>query len=482
MTSSEAHPPEDKPTGRAAPAATWEEALYTLLSTAPSLATAASRRMVSVFLPPALRPLAPAATLPRDEFVAALVALCAERPENTETLVAVMQSLDGDAQHIRQLRMLCDQRLAQTRFPEADFDLLRTLVEAVPVEEVQEIAASSMDLLPAPLPEHCTDAWSILLHLLRRNVPMHGLPPFMSFLEHLAASASTDGGESLRSWNDELAQRSGRIAPLEECRAKAQSSAIRAVADHERRLMFALMPDGLEDDVYVLGLWRTDSSSHPPALRDSGMRLRREEIAREVGKRLATALHTAIGRRPKLTVEFWLPMALVNEPVWTWCRTLEKLAEPTDDAYTVVVRSLDRSQSPEWTTSLQQHWVVTAESADREELADTTLRIPPTTARTSCVVLSEPPSFRQGKRELMEALEGGVPAILWDRHDCSSSFLRRARDVVATCSLEELPLRIGKLQREAGRPDAQVILLWDTPDHTLPTLSPLVTPDEAAAQ
>lgn len=152
MTSSEAHPPEDKPTGRAAPAATWEEALYTLLSTAPSLATAASRRMVSVFLPPALRPLAPAATLPRDEFVAALVALCAERPENTETLVAVMQSLDGDAQHIRQLRMLCDQRLAQTRFPEADFDLLRTLVEAVPVEEVQEIAASSMDLLPAPFP------------------------------------------------------------------------------------------------------------------------------------------------------------------------------------------------------------------------------------------------------------------------------------------------------------------------------------------
>ncbi|MER5381764.1 hypothetical protein ABT040_15995 [Streptomyces sp. NPDC002688] len=483
MTSSDAHPAYDKTIGRPALPA-WRRAVYNLLSAAPSLATATSRQMVDVYLPPALRPPAPVSALRRDEFVTALVRLCADRPENAEALIDVMTALEGDAPHVRQLRMLCDQRLAQTRFPEADFEQLRTLVERVTVEDVQGIAAASTEPLPAALPEYCDDAWSILLHLLRRNIPMHGIPPFMSFLEYLAAAAPVAEGNGIREWTWALAQKSGRVVELEDCRLMAGRSVGRPGTEDGRRLMFVLMPDGLEDDVYVLGLWRSDGRNHPPDLRDSGMRLRRDDIAREVSERFAAALGATRGRRTtKLTVEFWLPMALVNEPVWTWCR-VDQSAASADEEYTVVVRSLDRLQSPQWSTSLRQHWVVTADAMEQgqDQAVVPAVRAAAVTERARCVVLSEPPDKSQGKRELMAALDVGVPAILWNRFGNSPALLRRARAVVAECSLEDIPLHIGRLQREAGvRRDAQVALLWDTPDHTLPTLNPLVTPDEAAA-
>lgn len=436
--------------------------------------------MVDAFLPAVLRPSAPDATLPRHEYVTALIQLCTDRPENAEALADVMTSLEGDTPHIRQLRMLCDQRLAQTRFPEADFHRLRPLVDAVSVEDVQEIAAASMEPLPSPLPAHCNDAWSILLHLLRRNVPMHGLPPFMTFLEYLAAAAPVPDGDAIRDWNQELAQKSGRVPQLEDCRRQAGVAVGRATTEDERRLMFVLMPDGLEDDVYILVLWRTDSTGHRPALRDSGLRLCRDDIAHEVGVRLATTLSAARGRRPRLTVEFWLPMALVNEPVWDWCRAVKPTAETADDDYTVLVRSLDRLQSPEWRTSLRRHWVVTSQEA--EQAAQRIVPLASDSVSTRCVVLSEPPDVLQGKRELMAALEIGIPAILWQRHDRSDAVQRWARNVAATCSLEELPGRVAEYRRKAGaQHDAQIALLWDTPDHALPDLSPLVTPDEAAS-
>ncbi|MFG2401062.1 VMAP-C domain-containing protein [Streptomyces lydicus] len=462
-----------------------QRAMVEVLAGSPRLASHSGRRALVRMLAqllddPLSEPDAQARSL--DQF-SQLVAECTALAEGADALADAVGTLTGDLRTTRELRLLCDRWSARTWLAESELLALEGLLSQVPSDDVQVIAQASLQPLASPLPVHCTHAWSILLHLLRRNALPNGLPPFMAFLEYLAAAVDDGIGEQIRSWTFRHAQASGLLPSLRECRKRATSIQLPDATD--RRVMFVLMPDGLSSDYYVLRVWHDEGGAYDgPPLRDDDTRVRETEIARAVTSRLRHAL--VDGQRTDLTVEFWLPLALVNEPVWEWCRPAGEQEAAWDCR--VLVRSLDRLQSPDSHSSWRERWmqlmredVPAAPCPGRRETEGAARR------SGEPLVLNSPPDVEDGRRELMDAIHAGAPAILWHRQNCSQSFHESVQNLIHRGPLKDLPSRIGEIHLSPGPLGdeaellREVTLMWDDPDRQLPVLRPLVAPDEVAA-
>ena len=426
----------------------------------------------------------PDAQVRADDHLHELVTQCVNLPEGPDALSDAVAMLTGDSWSSRELRLLSDQFFAATLLSSQDLHVLRRLITSTAFDDAAGIAQASLQPLPAPLPVHCTGAWSILLHLLRRNALPSGLPPFVAYLEYLAAAAQqAHVADEIRSWNLQRAQDRGYEPALLTCRSTAVAP--RAGSQSEPRTMFVLLPDGLQSDYYILRVWHDDgSASNAPTLRDDDTRVRGSDIARAVYNRLNSAFSGDTAPQPRLAVEFWLPLSLVNEPVWDWCQPISE-ADRAWDCH-VVVRSLERLQSPDWHSLWRRRWadlmgedtegeVSEAEEADASA-DDEAAPVP--------LVLNFPPDVKEGRIELMNALRSGVPAILWHRDNCAlPSFRRSLQDLIQDGPLKDLPSRIGKIQLAHGN-DADldalrgVTLLWDDPNRPLPALNRLVAPGE----
>ncbi|ARF54057.1 effector-associated domain 2-containing protein [Streptomyces gilvosporeus] len=454
-----------------------------VLSSSPRLASLSGRRALVRMLARSLddplgEPDAQARSF--DQF-SQLVTQCTTLVEGTDALADAVSTLTGDPHTTQQMRLLCDRWSARASLSEAELDALEGLLSQVPTDDVHVIAQASLQPLAAPLPLHCTHAWSVLLHLLRRNALPSGLPPFIAFLEYLAAAVDESIGEQIRCWTLSHAEASGLVPSLRECRARAASVQLPDATD--RRVMFVLMPDGLENDYYVLRVWHDEGGAYDgPPLRDDDTRVRHPDIARAVSSRLRHAL--AGSQRTDLTVEFWLPLALVNQPVWEWCQTAS--ASDAEWDCRVLVRSLDRLQSPDTHSSWRERWM----RLMREDVATpcTGLRDSTDDDRQSSepLVLTSPPDMEDGRKQLMEAIRSGAPAILWHRQNCSKPFRESVQNLIHRGPLKDLPSRIGEIHLAQGRLGdeaevlREVVLLWDDPDRPLPVLKPLVAPDEVS--
>ncbi|MGW1375083.1 VMAP-C domain-containing protein [Streptomyces sp. NPDC002446] len=462
-----------------------QQAMVDVLAGSPRLASYSGRRALVRMLAQSLddplsEPDAQARSL--DQF-SQLVAECTALAEGADALADAVGTLTGDLRTTGQLRLLCDRLSARSWLSEPELLDLEGLLNQASPDDVQVVAQAALQPLATPLPLHCTHAWSILLHLLRRNAMPNGLPPFMAFLEYLAATVDDHIGEEIRNWTQRHAQASGLVPSLHECRTRAMSVQLPDAAD--RRVMFVLLPDGLENDYYVMRVWHDEGGVYDGSpLRDDDTRVRETEIARAVTTRLRDAL--LAGQRAHLTVEFWLPLALVNEPVWEWCRRAgERQAEPD---CRVLVRSLDRLQSPASHSSWRERWMqlmredVPAPPCDgRRDAAEEERR------SSEPLVLTSPPDMEDGARELMDAIHSGVPAILWHRQNCSKSFRESVQNLIRQGPLKDLPSRIDEIHLSSGplgdeaEPLREVTLLWDDPNRPLPVLKPLVAPDEVTA-
>ncbi|MEU5209018.1 hypothetical protein [Streptomyces sp. NPDC020742] len=459
-----------------------QRAMVDVLADSPRLASHSGRRALVRMLAQSLDdPLSEPDTQTRslDQF-SQLVAECTALAEGADALADAVGTLTGDPRTTRQLRLLCDRWSARSWLPESELLCLEDLLNQVSSDDVHVVAQAALQPLATPLPLHCTHAWSILLHLLRRNALPSGLPPFMAFLEYLAATVDEAVGEQIRSWTLRHAKESGLVASLRECRARATSVQLPDAAD--RRVMFVLMPDGLENDYYVMRVWHDEGGAYDgPPLRDDDTRVRAGDISRAVTARLRNALDA--GQRADLTVEFWLPLALVNQPVWEWCRRAGGRDAEWDCR--VLVRSLDRLQSPDSHRSWRRRWMLlmredasTPPCAGRRDTADEVRR------SREPLVLTSPPDVEDGRRQLMEAIHSGVPAILWHRQNCSKSFRDSVQNLIHQGPLKDLPSRIGEIHQSSGPLGdeaellREVTLLWDDPNRSLPVLKPLVAPDE----
>ncbi|MEV1026810.1 hypothetical protein [Streptomyces sp. NPDC050264] len=420
-----------------------------------------------------------------------LLDLCAREVSSAETLAGAIEQVTQDPVSAAPLRTLADWRAAQKWVSVTEMTHLRSLVPKVSEARALSAARACLPPLSADLPPHCTQAWPTVLHLLRRNVLPSGLPPFLAYLEYLAASSPSERGR-LQRWTTGKADSWGLQSQLLQCR-RAAADYVLPEAGHAR-VMFVLLPDGLNDDQYTLRMWHRDGiGSTSPALRDEDSRaVRGNDLPTAVIQRLSQwfsqSPHTA--RRP--LIEFWLPLALINQPVWEWCADSER---PGADA-PVIVRSLDRLELPTIEEAWRARWqsLINDQSDEPNPRTRANRPQPATPAPVATeqvitsdpVILQNPPSESRGRAEFIEALRTGAPAILWHRHDCSPAFRTIARRLIDEGPLDQLPLRVNALRartlhdRAPSDTARDITLIWDDPDNTLPAVHDLVAPAEAS--
>ncbi|MFI0507548.1 hypothetical protein ACH3WN_32675 [Streptomyces albogriseolus] len=463
-----------------------------VLRTAPLLSEEPARRALARMLAHALdRTFSgdESATQLPEEHLSWIVARCMEQAEPTEAadaLARVAGTVTGDAKVTAELRSLSDFQLARTRLGDDDLIVLRRLLHGQATSEARTLARACLHPFPAHLPPHCTDAWSVALYLLRRNALPNGLPLFLVFLEHLAPVLDSSAGQELHTWADQYAQSQDLQEQLTACRSRVTATPAHRCESRESRVMFVLLADGLGDDYCVLQVWHQDGQAvDAPPVRVSDARVRRQDLGPLVHERLQQAM-THIGQSVPLTIEFWLPFTLANLPVVQWCRP--GVESPARNR--VVVRSLDRLETPAAQMSWKRRWdqMITGSLPDRTphdtpaELSD----VAPESS-TPLLVLTTPPDREEGQQQLLDGIRSGVPAILWHRSDCTSgSFRQYVRDLIDTGPLAELPARLGQLQQSKDSLDSEALsdltLLWDDPTRPLPVLKALTSPDEVVAR
>ncbi|MFZ4246550.1 effector-associated domain 2-containing protein [Streptomyces griseoincarnatus] len=426
-----------------------------------------------------------------EEHLSWIVARCMEQGEPTEAadaLARVAGTVTGDAKVTAQLRLLSDFQLARARLGDEDLIVLRRLLHGQATSEARTLARACLHPFPVHLPPHCTDAWSVVLYLLRRNALPNGLPPFLVFLEHLAPVLDSSTAQELQTWADQYAQSQDLQEQLTACRSGVTATPAHRCESRESRVMFVLLADGLGDDYYVLQVWHQDGqAADAPPVRGSDARVRRQDLGPLVRERLQQAM-AHIGQSVPLTIEFWLPFTLANLPVVQWCRP--GVESPARNR--VVVRSLDRLGTPAAQLSWKRLWdqMIIGSLADRTphgtptEPSDVATDVQSSAA---LLVLTAPPDREEGQQQLLDGIRSGVPAILWHRSDCTSgSFRRYVRDLIGTGPLAELPARLGQLQQSKDSLDSEALsdltLLWDDPTRPLPVLKALTSPDEVVAR
>ncbi|MEV6020699.1 hypothetical protein [Streptomyces sp. NPDC051997] len=415
-----------------------------------------------------------------------LLTACTGQADSAESLAEALDHVTDDSETTFPLRTIADWLAARSLLSDDELGELHHLIKDVPANDVRTVAQASLPRLSADLPRHCTGTWPTVLHLLRRNMLPNGLPPLLAFVEHLAAARPEHQG-GLQDWSSGRAERWGLITELQSCRSAAASFTLPEPSP--ARVMFVLLPDGLQKDYYTLRMWHREGIQTTPALRDEDTQtVSRGELPRTVAQRLTTWLQkTKDTTLHNLSIEFWLPITLVNEPVWEWCKDV---ALPTAGAVrNVSIRSLDRQQLPTIESVWRARWEGLMQTADtrpartlplalsRDVTADKTGHDP--------VILDSPPDDRDGRTQFLNALRSGAPAILWHRRDCSPAFRNAALNLINDGPLYELPDRISALRAgtlHTNTPNEfnrDITLLWDDPDNPLPTLHTLVAPSEA---
>lgn len=421
-----------------------------------------------------------------------LVQSCSTRTDRADALADALDYVTGSPDTAIPLRALSDVLAARQWLGVGELDGLQRLVERAAVPDVQAVAQASLQPLAATLPQHCTDAWPTVLHLLRRNVLPSGLPPFLAFMEYLAAAGagSADNTRQLRAWTDRKASEWQVLSELLDCRAAADTRPVLRPA--APRVMFVFLPDGLLSDYYTLRTWHRDSGAEgSPTLRDDDKQIGQRDIARTVYQRLQQLVRQAGESVRNLSVEFFLPLPLLNQPVWEWCRSANDPAGIS--RFDVVVRSLERLQTPTLHSKWRDRWATLQTPAAARDAGDPAepgepRPAPEHAAGDQVVVLSAPPTSTEGRSELMDAIRSGAPAILWHRLDCrSSAFRASVRRLIDTGPLKDLPQRVSALHADAATAPVgedtgtlhDITLLWDDPDHPLPAMPALVPPGEA---
>ncbi|TQJ37871.1 hypothetical protein OHU34_45420 (plasmid) [Streptomyces sp. NBC_00080] len=458
-----------------------------VLCTSPSLSDAPTRRALARMLAHALNRTFSddeSTTQLAQEHLSWIVARCMEHREATESadaLARIAGTVTGDDKVAAQLRVLSDWRVASARLSDEDLDVLGQLLEGKAVSSARMIARTCLQPFPVHLPVHCTDAWSVVLYLLRRNALPTGLPVFLVFLEHLAPELEAAAKDELRAWADSYAQSQGLQEQLAGCRARVKATPAAPRTERTGRVMFVLLADGLDEDYCVLQVWHQDGQSgQSPPMREGDERVRRHDLGHHVHQRLQQSL-ADIGRPAALTVEFWLPLMLANLPVAQWCRPARNAAGTSN--YRVVVRSLDRDSLETTHSAWKQQWdqLIAGHDSGTQDPAPDTETLPGPPAPGRLLVLNTPPDREEGRRQLLDGIRAGAPAILWHRSDCTSrSFRQHVRDLTKG-SLADLPARLGELQHQSDSlgtgPLSDLTLLWDDPNQPRPVLKALTSPD-----
>ncbi|WP_405827150.1 hypothetical protein [Streptomyces sp. NBC_00105] len=429
------------------------------------------------------------ATASPDQLIQQLVQLCSGTPARADALADALEYVTwtGQPEAVSTLRTLSDLLAARTLMADEDLHHLQVLIEPRTVPDLHGLAQACLPPLAASLPQHCTSAWPTALHLLRRNVLPGGLPPLLAFIEHVAAvQQSATTARTLQEWTQDKAEQWGVLEELHSSRSAAARYATAAPAPAPR-VMLVFLPDGLRSDLYTLRTWHREGDTETsPSVRDEDAQVDFRDLANTVYKLLQRWTQRLSTSTSSISVEFWLPLTLVNQPVWEWCTQ----ADPSQTApsWHVIVRSLDRLQTPTLHSPWRTRWQSLMDDSTRPSTASQWLPLHQPGKQPDLVVLSAPPDDEAGRSELLAAIRSGAPAILWHREDCRSlAFQTSVQHLIEQGPLKELPSRVSALRQGNGPYAAKadedavrgISLLWDDPDRPLPAMPALVAPSEA---
>ncbi|KAA2265117.1 hypothetical protein F0L68_05510 [Solihabitans fulvus] len=429
-----------------------------------------------------------------------LVRFCCKQPEGLHTLVQVVQTLEPRAPECVVLSCLCDEWYAMKALPTEDWDRLR---EALLSVRLADEAADEMRVLRHAvrtatgsrvheLAAYCCSAWTGFVFMAGANAAPGGLPPAMIFLDCVAEQvADRSLASQLRRWNRRWAEKfevTDRLdaAPWRSTQEDAKQISV-------VYLVIQLDPDPTDRDQFMLTHWRQWDASGWRPQRQPGVAVSRRDLEREID-RLISDLECELGTglaKPQvgsIFLEFVVSWEMLNTPIEFWRKaSMSSDTVPLAVDHPVVLRSLDRMRATRHHLAWRRRWgALSGQSVANRPywsqpsgLEYFTRLAAELSANEHIVsmVLSEPPGDRDSVawREVTMAFRAGIPAILWDREDCSGEEFREAVGaMLSDGELHQLPQRVAALRRDALRTSEpasrsrhagrSIALLWDDPD------------------
>lgn len=243
-------------------------------------------------------------------------------------------------------------------------------------------------------------------------------------------------------------------------------------AEDQGTIFIQIEQDEIDSDDCIVSSWIQWGNSQPQRFEDRSITAAHlEQCVQEIIERaeISFADHSGV-----LTVEFILPLELLNEPVETWAKAAE--------GYPVVVRSLDRIRSRQLHRVWRGRWrrlseapedaavyFVDPRNAKNLALLDAALHDPDIVA----LVLDNDPDTDEVERmrEIRAGLRAGIPVIIWRRGGAHPEWQSFIRMLLADGGVARLPEQVRRLrlhasmQPEGSDPLAKdLVLLWDDPD------------------
>ncbi|MEU4761909.1 hypothetical protein AB0H12_01565 [Actinosynnema sp. NPDC023794] len=421
-----------------------------------------------------------------------VVRRCRRHAGGLRDLVECLRVMDPYAPELTELGDLGDEWAACRALPIKDWDRMAELLKSVRLaddpfderRELRRLAGVATDGHCDDLPVRCRSVWSLFLHLADHNARPGALPPAMVLVDRLARGLG-DGvvAEQLLGCTRQLAETFGVTDLVEPDRWRtARASEGDGDVVH---LVFEVDPLPAGEDEVVLSHWLHWEGHGWHGRRRGDAAVRREDLEGEVDRVIAT-LEAELGVTPAaetvsaIVIEFVLPWEMVNTAVEFWPK-----ASPSDATvplavdHPVLVRSLERARAQRYWLAWKRRWSAVSGEGARPywSLADgvrdlTGMAVELHDASIVSLVLSEPPGDRRGRAwdEAAMALRAGIPIIIWDREDCSSSHFHEAvTSLFAAGAVRRLPHRLAQLRREAllaensDEPHAgrTLAVLWD---------------------
>lgn len=406
----------------------------------------------------------------------------AAAPESYERVRAEFDGFASDA-YLRLLGQLSPSApppgvLGQ--FPGPEMDRVRGWLGKVTEPAFADIARrAARTALPLP---RFSDAWHAFTQLADLNSGPDCIPPALVYLDALAREVGGEPGETMAAWVDQQVRQLG----IEEAFAERRREMARPVVVEQRlHLVIALEHDGIDPDRYVLSAWRQDDPEAWTPVRSDIREVRLADIERVVDDVVVAAERAWADQRAAVTLEAFLPRALLGLPIHNWCKEHDTgQPQPLCLDYVIRVRSLDRLRATHWHRAWRERWQslqVNPSPArihfarEGEERVDVALREHDAVA----MVLNGPPlvSVSSTVDEFTAALRSGLPVLLWcpgatseELHDLVTWLAERGGDLL------DVPARSKTSRRTAlgssvhqfeGNYARDLVVLWDDPERAV---------------
>ncbi|GAT82293.1 hypothetical protein [Streptomyces sp. F-3] len=437
-------------------------------------------------------------------------------PDGIQVLGSVVSTLEGETRHMAQVRTAI--ALAEVPlFPADSWKRLMALLSGLDLLDVRGIFQEALGWRPDPLPKHCEEPWSAVLHAATLNARPGEPLPCVLLVERFAAYAKGRQQRELLEWVEEhrfqpdayphvptprpapaaspvtpapapataraaarmpaaavanapaATRAAGRpdpaVATAAESAAWPDSDAADAVWTPGACLLIRLrpLPDPDHSGERLLTYWWQREESEPYPRRGGDVRIDVAELPEHV-KTLVEEAETgwAYFWKEDLTLEFLLPRDLLDLPVEKWAKRGFHGADGTlGEDHPVVVRSLERMERTDTHGRWAKRWdalVTACEGPVHWFPEDGRARLL-TEPQPVMVVLSDPPGRgpddSPGIDELGESLRAGVPIVVWDRRGgVDPAFRDELQELTSRKGIHRLPEVLRSLRIEAGGEDA----------------------------